>query len=150
MKLAEALIERAELQRRLSQLNQRLVQNAKHQEGEEPAEHPNDLLAEYYSISAQLEDLIVSINKANYHIQLDNGLSMVKALAKRDHLKATHSMLINLASNATPDQSRYSRSEIKMVASVDIRQIHKKADDIARQHRELDTKIQQANWENDL
>ena len=40
MKLAEALIERADLQRRLEQLKQRLNQNAQYQEGEEPAEEP--------------------------------------------------------------------------------------------------------------
>lgn len=34
MKLAEALIERADLQRRLEQLKQRLRQNAQYQEGE--------------------------------------------------------------------------------------------------------------------
>ena len=40
MKLAEALIERADLQRRLEQLKQRLNQNAQYQEGEEPAKYP--------------------------------------------------------------------------------------------------------------
>ncbi|EJS88800.1 hypothetical protein AAUPMB_08674, partial [Pasteurella multocida subsp. multocida str. Anand1_buffalo] len=50
MKLAEALMQRADAQRRLAQLNQRLQQNAKYQEGEKPAEHPADLLLEYQSV----------------------------------------------------------------------------------------------------
>ena len=42
MKLAQALIERADLQRKLAQLGARLQQNAQYQEGEAPAEDPQD------------------------------------------------------------------------------------------------------------
>lgn len=150
MKLAEALIERADLQRRLAQLNQRLQQNAQYQEGEQPAEDPNALLDEYSATAAQLSQLIVKINLANNRIQLENGTSMLTALAERDRLKAYHSTLTSLADAAMPEQSRYSRSEIKLLAAVNIKQIRKQADDIAKQHRQLDTQIQQANWLNDL
>jgi len=47
MKLAQALIERADLQRKLAQLGARLQQNAQYQEGEAPAEDPQDLLTDY-------------------------------------------------------------------------------------------------------
>ena len=150
MKLAEALIERADLQRRLSQLTQRLQQNAQYQEGEEPSEEPKALLAEYEQTADQLQALVIAINLANNRIQLANGIAMVEALAKRDKLKATHAMLIALASAAMPEQNRYSRSEIKSIAAVNIKAIRKQADDVAKQHRELDTQIQQANWLNDL
>ena len=46
MKLAEALQERADLNRRIQQLQQRLTNNALVQEGETPAEDPAELLAE--------------------------------------------------------------------------------------------------------
>ena len=46
MKLAEALQERADLNRRIQQLQQRLSSNAVVQEGEQPAEAPSELLAE--------------------------------------------------------------------------------------------------------
>ena len=150
MKLAEALIERADLQRRLSQLTERLQQNAQYQEGESPSEEPEALLAEYKQTADQLQALVVAINLANNRIQLANGVAMVEALAERDKLKATHSMLIALASAAMPEQNRYSRSEIKSIAAVNIKAIRKQADDVAKQHREIDTQIQQANWLNDL
>ncbi|MBF0785891.1 hypothetical protein E4T80_10475 [Muribacter muris] len=150
MKLAEALIERADLQRRLAQLNQRLQQNAQYQEGEQPAEDPAILLDEYSTAAAQLSALIVKINLANNRIQLENGTMMVAALAERDRLKAYHSTLISLANAAMPEQSRYSRSEIKSLAAVNIKQIRQQADEVAKQHRLLDTQIQQANWLNDL
>ncbi len=81
MKLAEALIERADLQRRLEQLKQRLNQNAQYQEGEEPAEDPNTLLTEYRQTATELEQLIIKINLANNRISLENGQLMVEVLA---------------------------------------------------------------------
>lgn len=150
MKLAEALIERADLQRRLAQLVQRLKQNAQYQEGESPSEDPQALLAEYTQTADNLKKLVVAINFANNNIQLANGIAMVEALAERDRLKAEHSTLIALAEAAMVDQNRYSRSEIKMLSAVNVREIRQQADAIAKQHRELDTQIQQANWLFDL
>ena len=146
MKLAEALIDRADLQCRLEQLKQRLNQNAQYQEGEEPAESPEALLAEYRQAATKLEQLIVKINLANNRIQLESGQLMVEALAKRDRLKAEHNTLINLADAATQTFDRYSRSEIKTLAAIDVKNIRKQIDEIAKQHRQLDTQIQQANW----
>ncbi|MGC7560687.1 DIP1984 family protein [Pasteurella sp. PK-2025] len=150
MKLAEALMERADAQRRLAQLNQRLQQNAKYQEGEKPAEHPADLLVEYQNVADQLEKLVVQINQANNQIRLANGMTMLEALAKRDRLKEEHAVLIKLADAALPEQDRYSRSEIKMLSAVNIKDIRKQADQIAKQHRELDVLVQQANWQQDI
>lgn len=150
MKLAEALIERADLQRRLAQLTQRLKKNAQYQEGESPTEDPQELLIEYEKTTAQLTQLVVAINLTNNAIQLANGITMVEALAQRESLKAYHATLIALADASTPEQSRYSRSEIKTLAAINVRDIRQKADEIAKQHRQLDTLIQQANWLNDI
>jgi len=46
MKLAEALILRADCQKRLAQLQQRLARSAVIQEGEAPPENPQVLIAE--------------------------------------------------------------------------------------------------------
>ncbi len=150
MKLAEALIERTDLQRRLAQLNQRMQQNAQYQEDDTPAEEPHELLAEYRRTAALLEKRVVEINRTNSSITLPDGRNMVAALACRDRLKDEHAMLVKLADAATPEQSRYSRSEIKMLAAVDVKSIRKQADDAAKRCRELDMQIQQANWLHDL
>ena len=150
MKLAQALIERADLQKRLAQLNQRMQQNAQYQEGETPSENPNDLLAEYRQVAEQLEYLVVAINLRNSQITLPNGVNMTAALAQRDRLKAEHATLIQLANSAMPEQSRYSHSEIKMLAAVNVKEIRQQADQIAKRCRELDMLIQEANWLNEL
>lgn len=44
MKFSEALAERSELARKLLELKDRIIRNAKYQEGEKPAEDPGELL----------------------------------------------------------------------------------------------------------
>ena len=46
MKLAEALNLRADLQKKITQLKERLLTNAKVQEGDKPSEAPEELLNE--------------------------------------------------------------------------------------------------------
>ncbi|WP_353957378.1 hypothetical protein [uncultured Parasutterella sp.] len=45
---------------------------------------------------------------------------------------------------------RYSRSEILIIPTVNVKEYQKKADELAKEVRELDNKIQQANWNIDL
>ena len=63
MKLATALAERADLQRRIAELSGRLNSNAKVQEGETPAEDPATLIQELNSCIERLEELMSRINK---------------------------------------------------------------------------------------
>ena len=65
MKLAEALQERADLNRRIQQLQQRLGANAIVQEKEKPIEDPKLLLAELDRCVEALEDIISRINLTN-------------------------------------------------------------------------------------
>ena len=65
MKLAEALILRADLQKRIDQLRVRLNNNAKVQENDEPSENPEELLNELDNNINQLKILIKQINKTN-------------------------------------------------------------------------------------
>src|SRR5437867_13205535 len=65
MKLAEALILRADSQKRIAQLKGRLLVNAKVQEGDAPAETPQELIAELGRVSTELLDLIKRINRTN-------------------------------------------------------------------------------------
>ena len=65
MKLAEALSMRSDLNTRLYQLQARLNNNSKVQEGEEPSEDPKALLAELDDVTSRLQDLISRINMTN-------------------------------------------------------------------------------------
>lgn len=150
MKLAEALIERADKQRYLQELRTRITRNAQYQEGEEPTEDPQELLKIYERVVQELEQLIIRINQTNNSVSLNDGTLMVTALSQRETLKNRHSMYKSFAEAAIPQHNRYSQSEIKMISAVKVADLQQRADNIAQEARELDIRIQQANWEHDL
>lgn len=150
MKLAEALILRADQQKRVEQLKQRLLRNAKVQEGDAPAENPQPLLEELDHVSEELEQLIQRINHTNSVTELEPGLTLTDALATRDVLRLKHGIYRDLAQAATVTQDRYSRSEVKFKSTVQVADIQKQADQLAKEYRELDARIQQANWQTEL
>ncbi len=150
MKLADALILRADSQKKLEQLKQRLVRNAKVQEGEKPAEDPQPLLVEVERISKELTSLIQRINRTNSATDLKKGTSISDAIALRDVLLLKQAVYRDLATAATVTQDRYTKSEVKFKSTVTVPTIQKKADDLSKQYRELDAEIQQSNWNTDL
>jgi hypothetical protein len=150
MKLAEALNARADAQKRLQQIRQRIQASARHQEGETPPEDPQDLLAEAGRVASDLERLISSINRTNVEIELEPGMSMTEALAHRDVLGVRRAILVEAAQASSVRQDRYSRSEVRFVAALDVRELHRQADELAKEYRELDAKIQAKNWEREL
>lgn len=150
MKLSEALIFRADHQRRLEQLKLRILRNAKVQEGEKPAEDPAVLVAEVEQLAAELTRLIQRINATNASTQLGDGLSIADAIAVRDMLRIRAAVYRDLAQAATVTQDRYTKSEVKFQSTVNIAEMQRYADELAREHRDLDAKIQAANWQTDL
>lgn len=146
MKLAEALILRADYQKRMAQLQDRLLRNAQVQEGEAPAENPASLLSELEKVADDLTRLIQRINATNAASELEADMTLSDALAVRDVLKSKHGAYSDLAQAATVSQDRYSKSEVKFLSAVNVSEVQARADDIARQLRELDMRIQEANW----
>ena len=150
MKLAEALIARADCQKRINQLKERLIESAKVQDGDSPPEPPEQLFAEVKILTAELESLIRQINRTNAQTVFTSGCSLSDALATRDVLQMQQSINRQVARAAVIEQNRYSRSEIRYVSTVDIRALLKEADDISKRHRELDASIQATNWATEL
>lgn len=150
MKLSEALVLRADTQKKLESLRQRIGRNAIVQEGNQPHEDPNDLLRESFGVLHQLQDLIRKINATNAASRLPDGRTITEAIAQRDELTQQHSLLQHAISSSVRDPDRYSMSEIKWVACIDVRSLQKQSDDIARHIRELNLLIQETNWKTDL
>lgn len=149
MKLAEALIQRADAQKRVEQLRARLNRSAKVQEGEQPPENPQDLIKELDTVIAELTALIQQINRTNAATSFDDERTLTDALAERDMLMLKRGVFATLI-NATQPQMRYGRAEIKELPTVKIADMQRQVDDLSRQYRELDTAIQQMNWTIDL
>lgn len=150
MKLAEALIQRADVQKRIQQLRQRLARSAKVQEDETPPEDPQELLRETDALLDELQTLIQQINRTNANTAFDDTRTLTDALAERDVLMMRRGVLTGLIDNAVQTQPRYGRMEVKYFSTVDIADVQSQVDDISRQYRELDTRIQELNWTVDL
>ncbi len=150
MKLAEALILRADLQKRIEQLKQRILSNVMVQEGDKPAEDPNQLLSDLERSNIDLVELIQRINRTNSNTQLGDGLSLADALAVRDSLRSRHAVYRELAQAAVVKHNRFSRSEVKFISTVTVTEIQATADQLAKEHRELDAQIQASNWNTEL
>lgn len=149
MRLAEALQERADLSKKIEQLRSRLQQNAVVQEGEEPAESPQELLGALDKAIERLAYLIYHINLTNVQSLVD-GKSLTELLAEKDSLVLQISVYRSLLDAAGRLASRASRTEIKVVSAVNVREIQKKSDDLSAKLRKLDCTIQEMNWKTDL
>jgi hypothetical protein len=151
VKLAEALALRADAARQVERLRARIVANARFQEGEEPTEDAAALLAEAGRVLDELEGLIRRINRTNAATRMGPEGTITDALARRDVLRARHSVVTAAADAAAGHGTgRQLRSELKMLTALPVAQLRAQADDLARQVRELDARIQQSNWEFDL
>lgn len=149
MKLAQALILRADTQKRLEQLKGRLLDNAKMQENERPSEDPKLLLKELDRLSDELFRLILAINLTNSNAKFE-GASLTEMIAKKDTLSQKASVLRDFAKSASQKVDLYSNSEIKILSSVDVATLQKQIDELSKEIRELDMKLQEANWQVDL
>ena len=113
MKLAEALTRRADLQRKIAHLNERIIRNAKVQEGDQPAEEPTMLIEEMEKTLKDLAKIVQRINKTNSNTKFKKN-TLTDALAIRDNLKMKCDIYRELCKTATVTQDRYSKSEKKL------------------------------------
>ena len=142
MKLAEALILRADIQKNIAQLRERLMLNAKVQEGDSPAENPEELMT-------ALIDLVRRINRTNA-MPLADGVRIADLLAERDALTTQAKILREFLKEASAKTDRYSAKEIAIMSTVNVADKQKETDLLAKRIRELDTRIQGLNWTTEL
>ena len=85
MKLAEALLLRADRNRTLEQLKQRIQVSARYQEGEKPPENARDLVVAASAVLDELEVLIRNINRTNSGTVMGDGRTVTDALHRPPH-----------------------------------------------------------------
>ena len=120
MKLAEALITRADIQNRINALEGRLNANAVVQEGEECAEDPRELIKQLNEMSGELEKLVARINLTNAAVTRD-GETLTAMLARRDCLKQRVAIMRDFLNCASNVGQRSRGSEIRLRPSVPVR-----------------------------
>ena len=149
MKLAQALQERADLNARIRQLNGRLTNNALVQEGEKPAEDPAKLLKELNDCIDRLEELTARINQTNARTTVD-GRSLTELIASKDALHTRIASYRSLLEQASRTAARATRSEIKILSTVDVARLQKEVDEMSKELRSVEGTIQEQNWLTEL
>ena len=149
MKLAEALQERADLNKKIEQLKARLNAYALVQEGEMPAEDPEQLKKELDGVMDRLAYLIERINLTNAETTIE-GKSLTSIIARKDVLTLKISAYRDMVRAASQTTYRARNSEIKIRPSISIRTWQKEIDTLSKELRVLDNSLQENNWKTDL
>ena len=146
MKLAEALQERADLNRKITSLRGRLENVVLVQEGEEPVENPRELLGELDESVARLEYLMAAINHTNDVTEAE----LTQLIAKKDALMLKAAVYRGMVQEAGSNTGRARGTEIRVIPAVNVPELQKEADRMAKEIRQLDNLLQATNWTKDL
>lgn len=149
MKLAEALQERADLNRKIEELKRRLSNVILVQEGEEPAEAPAALLQALDDAAARLEYLMAAINLTNCRTKV-NGETLTALIARKDALLVRLAAYRDLVYQAGQNTSRARGTEIRVKATLKAAELQKAVDTMAKEVRLLDNLLQETNWKTRL
>ena len=149
MKLAEALQERADLNRKIEQLKVRFNANALVQEGEQPAEDPEQLKVELDGAIDRLGYLIERINMTNASTMID-GKSVTRVIAHRDVLSLKIDAYREIVRAASQTTTRMRVSEIRIRPSISVREWQKQIDLLSSVLRLIDNSLQENNWKTEI
>lgn len=149
MKLAEALQERADLNRKVAQLRSRLCSNALVQDGEKPSENPEQLKRELDKTLERLEELIRRINFTNCSTKAGD-VTLMELIAKKDMLVLKQAAYSDFLAEASQSTDRARGAEIKIRPAVDVAALQKEVDGIGRDIRLADNKLQETAWTTEL
>ena len=119
------------------------------QEGEAPAEDPLRLIELLNAECSAYEELIRRINLTNAATVLD-GQTLTALLARRDTLSLELSIMRDFLQQASQRIDRYSKTEIKILPTVDVMAMQKTVDAKSKELRQLDAAIQKLNWNTTL
>ena len=137
---------RADVQKTLASLRERLHDAVLIQEGEEPLADSQSIIEEINAKTEELRTLIIAINRTNLRAKTAQNRSLTEAIADRDILAQKHAILNEALKAASVQNQRYSKTEIRWVRTVDIHALQKDVDAIALEIRNVNTEIQSANW----
>ncbi|MDE6930050.1 MAG: DIP1984 family protein [Lachnospiraceae bacterium] len=144
MKLAEALQERADINRNIEQLKNRLNNNALVQEGEKTVEEPERLKRELDSSIERLAYLISHINLTNCRTRAE-GQTLTELIAKKDTLSLKIRVYKEIVHTGSQTSYRARNTEIKIKSAIDVTDWQAEIDKMAKELRLLDNKLQESN-----
>ena len=146
MKLAEGLLLRADLTKKIEHLVNRIRPVLIVSDEKKPQEDPIKLLALLRKANKDLESIVVKINRTNNETYIGEGETVMEALAKRDSLKLLSEKLRIIRQGAQINNM----GSYRQIATVDIKALQIEIDQTGRAFREIDSKVQEINWLTEL
>lgn len=146
MKLAEGLLLRADLLKKIEHLQNRIRPVLVVSDDKLPQEDPDKLIAQLRKAIQDLETLIIRINKTNNETLVEGEGVLMEALAKRDSLKMISERLRKIRLDAQFDNS----GDSNLKNTISIKKLQKEMDETGRAFRKIDSKIQEINWLTEL
>lgn len=147
MKLAEAISLRSDLQRKVTDIEDRIKASGRLQDGDKPAEDTSLLFKELSSVLNQLNELIYKINKTNLSSEFE-GKTLTQLIAEKDVIKMRNDALREII-NTCKDTMRMS-SDTKIVCTLDLAQLIKEKEKYEKDLSSIKLQIQKGNWTFDL
>ncbi|SDW04364.1 DIP1984 family protein [Aequorivita viscosa] len=146
MKLAEGLLLRADLMKKIEHLQNRIRPVLIVSDDKQPQEDPEKLLAQLRQAIQDLETIVVRINKTNNETIVEGEGLLMEALAKRDSLKMLAEKLRTIRYAAQINNS----GDANLKTTISIKKLQIEMDQTGRAFREIDSKIQEINWLTEL
>jgi ABC-type uncharacterized transport system fused permease/ATPase subunit len=143
MKLAEGLLLRSDLMKKIEHLQNRIRPVLIVVANTSPQEDPIKLMAKLRKAILDLQAIVIRINKTNNQTYIEGEGPLMEALAKRDALKMLSEKLRNIRQAAQINQAITSTNRS---TTVDIKNLQIEIDQTGRALRDIDSKIQEANW----
>ena len=162
MKVAEALLVRRELQKRVVNLQERIGKNTTVQEGDAPEEEPEALIRKAFVLLQEEASLVRRINRTNMGCMLPEEMTMMEALARRDRLINEQAVLKGAVESTyrEPRNEFYdeyeswhdskSVQELKWVNLVNVAALQERIEALGTQLTRLNAAIQETNWVTEL
>ena len=92
---------------------------------------------------------MAQINLTNSRTAVE-GETITELLARRDCLKKRLQYMRSFLDTASSRVDRYSKTEIRIVSTVDVSALQKQVDAESKRLRETDEKLQELNWTTEL
>lgn len=149
MKIAEALLLKKEYQENISSLKERLYANVKIPVDDVIFEDSESLLEKMLKTEDKLKDLTIKLNHRNLNAETSSGKLLADVIAERQTLMSKKKHL-DYIMHKVNREGYSSRSEGAMKVTLDLNNIQKEINKVAKEYRELNSELQAANWNIDL
>jgi hypothetical protein len=150
IKLAEALLIKAEYEERLESLRTRLRVSARVQDGNFPPEDPETLLADVQTCLDNLASLNKRISITQSQTLLASRQTLADAIIDQEILVKKQSIYQSIVEAGTIPPDAYQSSNMRWLVTVNIAGLNRRIEEIAKEYRLLETEIQKVSWSTKL